>query len=79
MNDRGPLDLALRALVDCRVIRVRLGAVPIGYQLLQRQGHLSAKGKPIAAGGTGYAICRLTPSGEQLARKLKPWRETSGG
>jgi hypothetical protein len=76
LNDRGPADLALRALRDCGVVRVRLGAVPTGYRQLQAAGHLSARGKPIEAGGTGYALCRLSPSGEQLARQLKPWSET---
>ena len=74
MNDRGPLDLALRALRDMGVIRVRLGAVPPGYQQLQKRGAISAK-----RAGEQHADIRLNDAGRALAAQLKPWRETSRG
>ena len=68
MNDR---DLALRALRDCGVIRVRLGRVPRGYQQLQRDGAIRARRV-----GETHADIRLNKAGLALAAQLKPWSET---
>lgn len=66
-----PYDAALRALRDCGVIRVRIGAVPRGYRMLQAGGLASAK-----AGPDGTADVRLKDDGIRLARDLPP---TPGG
>lgn len=57
---------ALRAMRNCGVIRVQIGAVPRGYRILQRDGHCTAKRAPIE----GMADCRLTDEGRQLAARL---------
>jgi len=71
INDRGPTDLALRALRDCGCIRVELGKVPPAYQALQRQGMVSAK-----RAGETHAHIRLSIAGHALAAQLKPWDQT---
>lgn len=57
-EQRKARDLARRALEDCGVVRVTLGQVPLGYQLLQREGAVTARRVP---GQPGKADVRLKP------------------
>lgn len=74
MNDRGPHDLALRALRDMRVIRARWDRGP--FAQLEREGYARAS---VIEGPHGYGKrdYRLTLAGERLAATLKPWSETA--
>jgi hypothetical protein len=56
--------LALRALQNCGVIRVKIGKVPRGYQLLAREKRVRASRVP---GDADRADCRLTETGLQMA------------
>jgi molybdate-binding protein len=62
--------LALRALRDCGVVRVTLGKVPHGYQMLQVQGLVTARRVE-----NGQADIGLNGRGVAAASMLKPWRE----
>lgn len=64
-HDRARL-CALRSLVNCGVVRVTFGSVPLGFRLLQMQGHLSTKRVVNAE----KADCRLTDQGMDYARQV---------
>lgn len=73
MNDRGPLDLALRAMRDCGPIIARREHP--GFAQASRQGLAETFAKRIGSGWV--CIFRLTPAGEARCRQLKPWSETA--
>jgi len=58
---------ALRALRNCGVIRVTIGAVPRGYRILQKDGLIYTR----AAEHGAKADCRLNEAGHEAARGLK--------
>jgi len=72
VSGREPRDMAMRALRDCGCIRVRLGAVPRGHQLLQREGLLRSRRVRET-----HADIWLNDAGLAQAAQLKPWSETA--
>lgn len=71
MNDRGPRDLALRALRECGIVRASVqhrGMMGLFADFL-------AELRPIP-GRDGVADFYLTPKGAALAAQLKPWSQT---